>query len=120
MKSPLLEVRDLAVRFSTRGGNVDAVSGVSFDLAPGQTVALVGESGSGKSTLGLALMGLTDVTRPASLSGAATLALKNGTRQDMMKLSDRAMQAIRGNEVAMIFQEPMSSLNPVHTAGWQI
>ena len=116
----LLEVRDLAVRFAGRTGIVDAVSGVSFDLAPGETVALVGESGSGKSTIGLALMGLTGVSPAGSLAGTATLSLKNGSRQDMMKLSDRAMQAIRGNEVAMIFQEPMSSLNPVHTVGWQI
>ena len=119
-QSALLEVRDLAVRFSGRAGIVDAVSGVSFDLAPGETVALVGESGSGKSTIGLALMGLTSVAPAGSLAGAATLSLKNGRRQDVMELSDREMQAIRGNEVAMIFQEPMSSLNPVHTVGWQI
>jgi len=118
--SPLLEVRDLAVRFAARAGIVDAVSGVSFDLAPGETVALVGESGSGKSTVGLALMGLARVVRPGSLAGTVTLSLKNGGRQDVTKLSDREMQAIRGNEVAMIFQEPMSSLNPVHTVGWQI
>ena len=116
MTAALLAVRDLAVRFSGRAGIVDAVSGVSFDLAPGETVALVGESGSGKSTIGLALMGLTGGSR----AGAAALMLKNGTRQDVMLLSDRAMQAIRGNEIAMIFQEPMSSLNPVHTVGWQI
>jgi oligopeptide transport system ATP-binding protein len=116
----LLEVRDLAVRFAGRTGIVDAVSGVSFDLAPGETVALVGESGSGKSTIGLALMGLTGVRSPGRVAGAATLALKNGSRRDVMQLSDREMQAIRGNEVAMIFQEPMSSLNPVHTVGWQI
>ena len=98
-------------------GIVDAVSGVSFDLAPGETVALVGESGSGKSTIGLALMGLdrASVAR-GRLAGAATLTLKTGRRQDVMQLSDRDMQAIRGNEIAMIFQEPMSSLNPVHTS----
>ena len=116
----LLEVRDLAVRFSGRSGIVDAVSGVSFDLAPGETVALVGESGSGKSTIGLALMGLASVTPRGRLAGSATLTLKTGRRQDVMQLSDRDMQAIRGNEIAMIFQEPMSSLNPVHTIGWQI
>jgi oligopeptide/dipeptide ABC transporter ATP-binding protein len=93
---------------------------VSFDLAPGETVALVGESGCGKSTIGLAIMGLTGVTRAGDLTGAITLNFKDGKRQDLMGLSDRAMQAVRGNEVAMIFQEPMSSLNPVHTVGWQI
>jgi peptide/nickel transport system ATP-binding protein len=120
MTATLLEVRDLTVRFAGRAGIVDAVNGVSFDLIPGETVALVGESGSGKSTIGLALMGLTGVSPSGTLAGAATLSLKNGRRQDVMELSDRAMQAIRGNEVAMIFQEPMSSLNPVHTVGWQI
>jgi peptide/nickel transport system ATP-binding protein len=116
----LLEVRDLTVRFSGRGQVVNAVNGVSFDLAPGETVALVGESGCGKSTIGLAIMSLTGVTRAEHLTGAITLTFKDGKRQDLMGLSDRAMQAVRGNEVAMIFQEPMSSLNPVHTVGWQI
>jgi len=116
----LLEVRDLRVRFSGRGRSVNAVNGVSFDLAPGETVALVGESGCGKSTIGLALMGLTGVTKTRDLGGTITLTLKNGERQNLMELSDRAMQQIRGNEIAMIFQEPMSSLNPVHSVGWQI
>src|SRR4051812_47960066 len=115
--SPLLEVRDLAVSFSGRGKVVQAVNGVSFDLAPGETVALVGESGCGKSTIGLAVMGLAGAT---SLRGTITLAFKDGKQRDLMCLSDRAMQSVRGNEVAMIFQEPMSSLNPVHTIGWQI
>ena len=119
-QSTLLEVHELAVRFSGPGGVVDAVNGVSFNLAAGETVALVGESGCGKSTIGLALMGLTSVAPRGGLAGTATLSLKNGTRRDVMKLSDREMQAIRGNEVAMIFQEPMSSLNPVHDVGWQI
>jgi peptide/nickel transport system ATP-binding protein len=118
--SPLLEIRDLTVRFQTHGQVVNAVNGVSFDLAPGETVALVGESGCGKSTIGLAIMGLTGVTRVEDLTGAITLTFKDGQRQDLMGLSDRAMQAVRGNEVAMIFQEPMSSLNPVHSVGWQI
>src|SRR5437773_8763823 len=115
--SPLIEVRDLTVRFSGLGQAVTAVNGVSFDLAAGETVALVGESGCGKSTIGLAIMGLTNAQH---VSGAITLALKEGERRNLMGLSDRAMQAVRGNEVAMIFQEPMSSLNPVHTVGWQI
>jgi oligopeptide/dipeptide ABC transporter ATP-binding protein len=113
----LLEVRDLCVRFSDRAGSVIAVNGVSFDLAPGETVALVGESGCGKSTIGLALMGLTGARHVA---GTVDLAFKSGERRDLTRLSDRAMQEVRGNEVAMIFQEPMSSLNPVHTIGWQI
>jgi oligopeptide/dipeptide ABC transporter ATP-binding protein len=108
------------VRFSGRGQIVKAVNGVSFDLAPGETVALVGESGCGKSTIGLAIMGLTGVTNAHDLTGTITLAFKDGQRRDLTRLSDRAMQEVRGNEVAMIFQEPMSSLNPVHTVGWQI
>ena len=113
----LLEVRDLHVRFSDRARSVVAVNGVSFDLAPGETVALVGESGCGKSTTGLAIMGLASTEH---LAGTVTLTFKSGERRDLTELSDRAMQDVRGNEVAMIFQEPMSSLNPVHTVGWQI
>ena len=116
----LLEVRDLRVRFSDRARSVPAVNSVSFDLAPGESVALVGESGCGKSTIGLAIMGLTGITKPKDLTGTITLAFKSGERRDLTELSDRAMQEVRGNEVAMIFQEPMSSLNPVHTVGWQI
>ena len=113
----LLEVRDLTVRFPGRAAPITAVKDVSFDLAPGETVALVGESGCGKSTIGLAIMGLTGATQVA---GSMKLSFKNGERRNLAELSDRAMQQVRGNEVAMIFQEPMSSLNPVHTVGWQI
>jgi len=113
----LLEVRDLHVRFSDGARSIVAVNGLSFDLAPGETVALVGESGCGKSTTGLAIMGLASA---AHLAGSIMLNFKNGERRDLTELSDRAMQDVRGNEVAMIFQEPMSSLNPVHTVGWQI
>ena len=116
----LLEIRDLGVRFSDRRRSIAAVDGVSFDLAPGESVALVGESGCGKSTIGLAIMGLTGVRRAKDLAGTITLTFKSGERRNLMELSDRAMQEVRGNEVAMIFQEPMSSLNPVHTVGWQI
>ena len=119
-KKALLDVRDLAVRFASRTGVVNAVNGVSFSIAPGETVALVGESGSGKSTVGLAVMGLTQVTRAGDLGGTIDLTFKDGRRRDLMGLSDREMQKVRGNEVAMIFQEPMTSLNPVHTIGWQV
>ena len=116
----LLEVRNLGVRFSDRTRSVAAVDDVSFSLASGETVALVGESGCGKSTTGLAIMGLTGITKTRDLIGSITLTFKSGERRNLTELSDRAMQEVRGNEVAMIFQEPMSSLNPVHTVGWQI
>jgi oligopeptide transport system ATP-binding protein len=116
-QSSLLEVRDLRVRFFDRARSVVAVNGVSFDLAPGETVALVGESGCGKSTTGLAVMGLAGATE---VTGSVTLTFKGGKRRDLTELSVRAMQDVRGNEVDMIFQEPMSSLNPVHSVGWQI
>ena len=116
----LLEVRDLGVRYSDRARSVAAVGGVSFDIAAGESVALVGESGCGKSTIGLAIMGLTGITKAKDLAGSITLTFKSGERRNLTELSDRAMQEVRGNEVAMIFQEPMGSLNPVHTVGWQI
>jgi oligopeptide transport system ATP-binding protein len=118
--SDLLAVRDLTVRFASPNGVVHAVERVSFAIAPGETVALVGESGSGKSTIGLAIMGLTRAARGDHLSGTIDLTFKDGRQRDLMGLSDREMENVRGDEVAMIFQEPMTSLNPVHTVGWQI
>ena len=112
---PLIEARDVAVSFAVEGGVVEAVRNVSFTLHAGQTTALVGESGSGKSVTARAVMRL--LSRRATV-GAGTHILFKG--QDMAKLSDREMRKLRGNRISMIFQEPMSSLNPVYTVGKQI
>ncbi len=111
---PLLAVDDLRVEFWTSRGTVYAVNGVSFDVAPGDTLAIVGESGCGKSVTALAILGL--LSRAGRIvSGTAQL----GGR-DLLRLSDRAMRSIRGKEIAIIFQDPMTSLNPVLTIGRQI
>jgi oligopeptide transport system ATP-binding protein len=115
---PLLEVTDLSVRFRARHGTVNAVNGVSFRIAPGETLAIVGESGSGKSTTGLAIMGL--VGAGAAIDGAVRLQAKSGGNPDLLRLPPQAMRSIRGNDIAMIFQEPMSSLNPVYSVESQI
>jgi oligopeptide/dipeptide ABC transporter ATP-binding protein len=117
---PILRVADLSVSYPVRGGATQALKGVSFDLYRGETLAIVGESGSGKSTTGLAIMGLVDRELGARVSGAIGLARKDGTRADIVALDDRALREIRGNDVAMIFQEPMSSLNPVYSIGAQV
>ncbi|WP_338720632.1 ABC transporter ATP-binding protein [Devosia sp. XK-2] len=109
MTAPLLSVRDLSLSF----GATQAVDGVSFDLAAGETVALVGESGSGKSVTALSILGLQPPA--ATMTGEILL---DGT--DLARADAAALRAIRGNRVGMIFQEPMSSLNPVHTIGRQI
>src|SRR5688500_1108548 len=96
--STLIEVRNLTLRFPGRGPKGSAVNSVTVDLAPGVTVALVGESGGGKSIIGLAIMGLAEA---GDLSGGIVLGFKAGKRRDLMGLSDRAMQAVRGNEVAI-------------------
>ncbi len=110
----LLDVADLRVSFDVEAGEVRAVDGVSFALARGETLALVGESGSGKSTVALTLMGLT---RPlgARTSGRATL-----QQQDLLGASEQELRRLRGRRMAMVFQDPMSSLNPVQRVGWQI
>ncbi len=104
----VLEVKDLVVRF----GHIDAVRGISFSLRAGERVGLVGESGSGKSVTALSMMRLTE---RATTLGRITL---GGT--DLLKLSERRMRAVRGARIAMVYQDPMSSLNPVHTIGRQI
>jgi oligopeptide/dipeptide ABC transporter ATP-binding protein len=110
---PLLDVRDLCTSFVTDDGIVGAVDGVSFSLDPGETIGIVGESGCGKSVTNLTIMGLNPKT--ARVSG---MALFKG--EDMLQVSPRRLREIRGNEIAMIFQDPMTSLNPVHRIGTQL
>ena len=117
---PILEVRDLGVQFQSPQGIVHAVRDVSFSVGPGEIVALVGESGSGKSTIGLALMRLRDHEESARVQGAIRFAGKDGRSRDLMALSARSMRRIRGDDIAMIFQEPMSSLDPIFTIGAQL
>jgi len=118
--APILQVENLSVSFTAQGRMIQAVKGVSFNLQRGETLAIVGESGCGKSTTGLAVMGLVDRVPGTSISGAIRLTRKDGTHCDILDLDDRALRKVRGNDVAMIFQEPMSSLNPVYTVGAQV
>ncbi len=110
----LLDVANLRVSFDTEAGEVRAVDGVSFAVRRGEVLALVGESGSGKSTIGLTLMGLTR-RLGARMSGAVRL-----EEEDLLGASERELQALRGRRMAMVFQDPISSLNPVQRVGWQI
>jgi peptide/nickel transport system ATP-binding protein len=113
-ESALLSVEDLHVEFRTERGTVYAVNGVSFDLHHGQTLGIVGESGCGKSVTSLALLGL--LPRAGHVSSGR--ALYDG--RDLVQMSPRELRDIRGKDIAMIFQDPMSSLNPVHRIGTQI
>jgi len=117
MPSPdrLLDVVDLKTYFDTDEGTVKAVDGVSFHLDKGETLGVVGESGSGKSVTSLSVMRLI-ATPPGRIAGGQMLF----EGQDLAKKSEREMRRIRGNEISMIFQEPMTSLNPVYTVGDQI
>ena len=115
-----LEVRHLSTTFNTDEGPVHSVADVSFAIRAGKTTALVGESGSGKSVTSLTLMRLLPRTAATQVSGQALFVNRAGQTLDLLTLPERAMRAIRGNEVAMIFQEPMTSLNPVFTVGEQI
>ncbi|MFO1039347.1 MAG: ABC transporter ATP-binding protein [Geminicoccaceae bacterium] len=117
---PVLEVSDLMVTFSTDSGPVPAVRGVSLEVRKGETLALVGESGSGKSVTSLAVMRLTPAPPRARIGGRAVLTRDDGTTHDLFALSEPDMRALRGDAMAMIFQEPMTSLNPVHRVGDQI
>ncbi|WPU65981.1 ABC transporter ATP-binding protein [Peredibacter starrii] len=113
--SPLLSVRNLVVDFHTSEGVTRAVNNISFDIPAGKTIGIVGESGSGKSVTSLAVMGL--LQKPAAKIPQGEI-LFNG--QDLLKFNDAQMRDIRGNQISMIFQEPMTSLNPVFKVGDQI
>src|SRR3954454_15872705 len=112
---PLLVVEDLRTCFDLRHGTVKAVDGVSFSLAPHETLAIVGESGCGKSITALSLMRLVPDPPGRIAGGSVKLA-----GVDLLALDDARMRAVRGKDLAMIFQEPMTSLNPVLTIGSQI
>ena len=113
-REPLLSVEDLHVRFWTRRGTVHAVNGILFDIAPGETLGIVGESGCGKSVTSLAILGLLSRNGRVE-SGKAVF-----QGQDLVRQTDRTLRSVRGKEIAMIFQDPMTSLNPVLTIGRQI
>ena len=111
---PLLDVRDLRVAFRTEEGLVRAVDGVSLSVAPGEVVGIVGESGSGKTVSMLALMRL--IRDPNALIEGEVL----HRGRDLLRVSQNEIRSVRGGEIAMIFQDPMTSLTPVYTVGWQI
>ncbi len=115
MAEPLLQVRNLTTRFRTELGTVTAVDGVSFDVAAGETLAIVGESGSGKSVTALSLLRL--IPNPPGRIESGEVIFED---RDLLKVDDAGIRAIRGNKIAMIFQEPMSSLNPALTVGMQV
>ena len=115
MSEPILSVRDLRVEFDTREGMAPVIDGLSFELAPAQTLGLVGESGCGKSMTALAIMGLVPSPPGRIAEGSIEYA-----GEDLVTAGDERMRDIRGNEISMVFQEPMTSLNPVCTVGEQI
>ena len=115
MAQKLLSVRNLKTYFYTDDGVVPAVDGVSFDLDKGGTLGIVGESGCGKSVTSLSIMGL--IPRPPGKIVSGEIYFEG---RDLLKLSEPQMRKVRGNEISMIFQEPMTSLNPVFTIGNQI
>ncbi len=115
MAEKILEVKQLVTKFRTEQGTVTAVDGVSFDVRQGKTLGIVGESGSGKSTIALSIMRLIEPS--AGWIDQGNIWFQG---RDILQLPRRAMQQVRGNQISMIFQEPMTSLNPVFTVGSQI
>jgi peptide/nickel transport system ATP-binding protein len=121
--TPLVSVENLAVHFHTDAGVVKAVDGVSWSIAPGETLGIVGESGSGKSVSALAIMGLVPVP-PARISGRILFChpgdTPNPEGRDLLQAGEDELRAVRGNDISMIFQDPLTSLNPVFRIGHQV
>ncbi|MCB0755661.1 MAG: ABC transporter ATP-binding protein, partial [Flavobacteriales bacterium] len=116
----LLEIKNLVTEFSTDGNVMKAVNDVSFTLNRGETIGIVGESGSGKSVTSLSVMRLIPNPPGRISNGEILFHQKDGSTKDLVKISEKEMRGIRGNDIAMIFQEPMTSLNPVFTCGDQV
>ncbi|MBB5224484.1 peptide/nickel transport system ATP-binding protein [Amaricoccus macauensis] len=117
---PILEIDGLRTEFRLRGGTITAVNDLDLTIRPGETVALVGESGSGKSVTSLSVMRLLARKVGAIAAGSVRFRGKDGTVRDLVTLDEESMRQVRGNDIAMVFQEPMTSLNPVYTIGDQI
>jgi len=114
VQQKLLEVRDLRTHFHTFAGTVKAVNGVSFDISAGEVMGLVGESGGGKSVVGFSILGLID--SPGKIEGGENLL----DGEDLVKAGETRLREIRGRDISMVFQDPMTSLNPLHTVGRQM
>ena len=115
---PLVQIKNLSISFAQDDKNVDAVKNISFNIPRGKITALIGESGSGKSVTALSFLQL--LPEQAKLSGNMLYSEDGSATIDLLHSSVSSMQQFRGNKIAMIFQEPMTSLNPVHTCGAQV
>jgi len=112
---PLMEIKNLTTRFHTQDGTVNAVNGISYSLDHGEILGVVGESGCGKSVHALSIMRLIQIPPGEIAAGEVVF-----DGRDLLKLDEKEMRSVRGHEIAMVFQDPMSSLNPVYTVGFQI
>ncbi|MEP7230876.1 MAG: ABC transporter ATP-binding protein [Ginsengibacter sp.] len=120
MTYPLLEIADLSVDFKTASGNTPALQNISFQINKSETVAIVGESGSGKTVTSLSILQLLQSPPAQYVSGKIFFSENGVTKVDLLSLPEKELRSIRGNKISMIFQEPMSSLNPVHKCGDQV
>ena len=119
-KSPILDVNSLKVNFQTKTGKVTGVKDLSFSIFPGETVCLVGESGSGKSVSSLSIMRLVEFGGGKIDSGSIMFSSNSKAEKDLIDFNQKDMRGIRGNEIGMVFQEPMTALNPVFTIKRQL